>query len=87
MVKQNVVRETLTGTEKAITFTASSSKYIVKNYTSSDIYVSFYTPFETNNAIKIASGMGQECVINERFYPSTNVIYVLGTGEVEIQQL
>lgn len=86
-VEQIVKRETLAGTSKAISFKVSSPKYLVKNFSSGDIYVSFYSPFETANSIRIASGMGQECVANERYNPSTNVIYILGTGEVEVQQL
>lgn len=87
MVEQVVKRVTLTGSVKIVEFVNSSPKYLIKNFSEGDIYVSFYAPFTNNEAIKIASKFGQEVVANERFNPATNVIYINGTGEVEVQQL
>lgn len=87
MLKQIVKRVTLTGSEMELTFEDTSYQYLVKNYSEGDVYVSFYPSFDTSDAIKVASGMGQICVIREKYFTPTDVIYISGTGEVEVQQL
>lgn len=91
-MKQAVIRQTLTNNAwTAFTFTGKGRTYFVKNYTESDIYVSFENNDSENESFKIASGMGEEVAISfdvvrdENYF--TNVIYVKGTGEVEVQQM
>jgi hypothetical protein len=84
-------RVTLTGGAKAVTFNTVCGKWLVKNFTTGDIYVSFDSNLVESKAVKIAAGHGQVIVINE-YYDwndalKSNTIYVKGTGEVEVQQL
>lgn len=84
-------RITLTGSIKPVTFNNICGKWLIKNFTSSDIYVSFESNLVESKAVKIASGHGQVIVINE-YYSwddnlKSNTIYIKGTGEVEVQQL
>lgn len=88
---QQVQRVTLSGTATAVTFPYPSGKYLVKNYSSGDIYVSFESTCNPATSIRIVSGYGQVCEINERGGAAgrekAKTIYVNGTGEVEVQQL
>lgn len=88
---QQVQRVTLAGKATAVTFPYPSGKYLVKNYSSGDIYVSFESTCNPATSIRIASGYGQLCEINERGgaagQEKAKTIYVNGTGEVEVQQL
>lgn len=90
-MKLNLKRVTLSGSTEAVTFDNICRKYLVKNFTSGDIYVSFDSNLVEDNSIKIAAGMGQVCLINEHYERSlavrTNTIYIKGSGEVEVQQL
>ena len=93
MAQQQVQRVTISGSGfQEVAFTYPSGKYLVKNFSEGDIYVSFADSGQTeNNSMRIASGFGQVCVINERGGEAgqlkTSSIYVSGSGEVEIQQL
>ena len=84
-------RVVLTGTTKQVQFSQNAAIYLVKNFTSGDIYVSFNSNLVESKAIKIASGYAQECCINENAMwhknCNCNSIYVKGTGEVEVQQV
>lgn len=75
----------------AVAFPNNSGSWLVKNYSSTDIYVSFEPTVAPETSIKIASGMGQVCVISTKYgeqgQPKTNTIYINGNGEVEVQQL
>lgn len=91
MMQLNLKRVTLSGATAAVTFNNKCGKYLVKNFTSGNIYVSFDSNLVEANSIKIAAGMGQVCLINEYYDWSqevkTNTIYIKGSGEVEVQQL
>ena len=88
---QQVQRVALSGTAAAVTFPNPSGKYLVKNYSSGDIYISFESTCNPATSIRIVSGYGQVCEINERGgaagQEKAKTIYVNGTGEVEVQQL
>lgn len=88
---QQVQRVTLSGTATAVTFSYPSGKYLVKNYSSGDIYVSFESTCNPATSIRIVSGYGQVCEINERGgaegQEKSKTIYINGTGEVEVQEL
>ena len=84
-------RITLTGGIKAVTFDTVCGKWLVKNFTTGDIYASFDSNVIENKSVRIASGHGQVIVINEYYDWNDNLksktIYLKGTGEVEVQQL
>ena len=88
---QQVQRVTLAGKATAVTFPYPSGKYLVKNFSSGDVYVSFESTCNPATSIRIVSGYGQVCEINERGgaagQEKAMTIYVNGTGEVEVQQL
>ena len=90
-MKQSVKRVILTGNWQAVTFEKKAKHYFVKNFSDNDIFVSFAENDSEDTSFKIKSGFGEEVAItfyqvDNKFY-KTNVIYVKGTGEVEIQQL
>lgn len=82
---------TLTGSAQEVAFEFPSGKYLVKNFGSGAIFVSFEESVASATSIKIASGMAQVCLINERGdgngQPKQSSIWISGTGEVEVQQL
>lgn len=88
---QQVQRVTLAGAVMPVNFTYPSGKFLVKNFSLGDIYVSFESTVAQTSSIKIASGYGQVCEINERGGASgqakATTIYLNGTGEVEVQEL
>lgn len=88
---QQVQRVTLSGSPTAVTFPYPSGKYLVKNFSSGDIYVSFESTVAPASSIKISAGYGQLCEINERGgadgQAKSKSIYLNGTGEVEVQAL
>lgn len=93
MAKMQVKRITLTDstTFEEIEFENICGRYIVKNFTSGDIYVSFDEDATEDDSIKIPSGYFQEVIANEYLggldlYKTTS-IYVKGAGEIEVQQL
>lgn len=88
MVKQSVKSVVLTGQIQKIEFEKSASKYLIKNFSDGEIYVSFYGEINDDH-ITIGSKFGQECVINERYKTAINTVYIQGsgTGNVEVQQL
>lgn len=87
---QRVLRETLNGEIIKITFPSASGRWLVKNFSNNDIFVSFNENVDEATSIKIASNMYQICIINERNgagQEKRDSIYIKGTGEVEVQQL
>ena len=91
MAKIQVKRKTLDGTITAFEFEDKCGKWLVKNFSESEIYVSTEADFVDEEAIKIPSLIGQEVITNEYLggldcYKVTT-LYVKGTGEVEVQQL
>ncbi len=84
-------RITLTGAVKPVKFNTICCKWLIKNFSSGDIYVSFDSNLVESKAVKIASGHGQVIVINEYYNwdddQKSDTIYIKGTGEVEVQQL
>lgn len=91
-MKQQVKRVTLAGTGfQGIAFDRLSGEYMVKNFSNSEIYVSFDAEATEANSVKIPSNFYQVVVSNEAFGgPSkfkTKTLYVKGTGEVEVQQI
>ena len=91
-MKQQIERVTLTGTDfEEIEFTHICGKYMVKNFSDGDIYVSFDEDATEDNSVKIPAGYYQVVIANEYrggldIY-KTKTIYIKGTGEVEVQQL
>lgn len=91
---QQVQRVTLTGSVfEKVEFDKAGSKYMVKNFTDDDIYVSFDSTATTDNSVKIPAGFYQVVIANEYdslindYKNSTDSVYIKGTGEVEVQQL
>lgn len=90
-----VERLFLIGEVLAVEFSTLSPKYVVKNFSDDDIFVSFDEDFNPLKAIKISSGYAQTCMISEYVninnqIPDTyfaKTIYIYGTGEVEVQQI
>ena len=88
-----VKRVTLTsGVVSEVTFEGSfCGKWLVKNFSSGDIYASFDEDFTENNAIKIGSECGQVVIDNEYLGGlqvfKHDTIYLSGEGEIEVQQL
>lgn len=89
MSKLAVKRVTLGGSETAVKFYAPSKCFLVKNFSSADVYVAFESGASTDESIKIPSGMAQLCATD--FYEigaeKTDTIYLTGTGEVEVQEI
>lgn len=85
----NLKRFTLEGGEASVSFIPTSKVWLVKNFSEGDVYVSFATPLVEEKSIKLPSGTGQFCEIDERSgsVGAVNTIYLKGTGEVEVQQL
>lgn len=91
MMRQQVKRVNLTGDIQKIEFEKKCGKYMVKNFSDSNIYVSYDENFTEENSVKILAGYYQIVIANEYLgelepYKS-NSIFVKGTGEVEVQQL
>lgn len=91
-MKQKVIRKTLSGSGfNAVTFADKSRFYLVKNFSSSDILVSFDNTATDEECFKIKSGNAESVAVNfggvdkEEYY--TNTLYIKGSGEVEVQQL
>lgn len=87
---QKVRRIELTGAVTPVSFDTCSGKWLVKNFGSGNIYVSFTPDADESARIKIPSGVGQLCVINERYGDGCEksfTVYLSGSGEVEVQQL
>ena len=91
MMKQAVLRKTLTGGWTEFKFPQQSRFFFVKNFTEGDVLVSFANGDAESESVKIQSNMGEEGAISfcgtdkSDFY--TDTIYVKGTGEVEVQAL
>lgn len=87
-MKINIKRVTLEGTG-SVSFASKSKVWLVKNFTDADVFVSFETPIVEEESIKLPSGSGQYCEIDERggSVGAVDTIYLSGTGEVEVQQL
>lgn len=89
---QKIKRETLAGSVfEEFEFEKPAARYLVKNFTDGDIYVSFDSTATTSNSSKISAGFYQIVEANEnedsmKAY-MTDSVYIKGTGEVEVQQL
>lgn len=79
----NIFRKTISGKE-AFEFEANSAEYIVKNFSDSDVLVSFDENAESDKTIKIPSMFGQVCLAPTN---AVNTVYVDGNGEVEVQSI
>ena len=90
-IKQKVIRKTLTGAWEPFTFDVRSKSFFVKNFSESEIYVSFENNDEENESIKILPDMGEICFINAGYTLNgiyfVDTIYVKGTGEVEVEAI
>lgn len=88
---QHCKRVVLTGGATAIPFEYNSGRYLVKNFSGGDIYVSFEPTVDEEISFRISNGYAQVCVINEKGtgygQSKTDTIYIKGVGEVEVQQL
>lgn len=74
----------------SVTFPTKCGKWLVKNFSDGDIFVSFDEDFNEEAAAKIAGGCAQVVVQTE--FPTVvdhkrDTIYLAGAGEVEVQQL
>ena len=91
MKKISVKRVVLDGTATKVEFPTICRKWLVKNFTEGDIYVSFDETLNTDEAIKITSNCWQQINTNENYAWNneckSTCIHIQGTGEVEIQQL
>lgn len=93
-MKQQLIRQTLqASTWTSFEFSIPCRSFFVKNFTSSDIYVSFEQEDNTNTSFKIPTMIGEEIFISNRQDTNTNwlknTVYVYSTsgGEVEVQEL
>lgn len=90
-MQQQVKRVTLEGAVMPVSFDYPSGRFLVKNFSSGDVYVSFESTVAPASSIKISAGYGQLCEINERGgadgQAKSKTIYLNGTGEVEVQAL
>ena len=84
-MKLDIQKFTLDGNEHAFVFNRESNKVIVKNFTDSDIYVAFEQGASEDESIKIPTMLGQICQVQESPLARFNVVYVTGTGDVEVQ--
>lgn len=86
-----IERVTLTSNVQSnVKFDVKGFKFLVKNFTSGDIYVSLDDDLVNKDiAIKIPSNTAQECLIHEltALKYSTDTVRILGdnAGEVEVQ--
>ena len=82
-----VIRKTLNGSSEAFSFDNYGAKFLVKNFSDNDCYVNFdeITLDNKDNSIKIASGMSEIILDNEFSPQGYKIIYILGTGDVEVQ--
>lgn len=85
-----VLKKTVSGVT-AFNFGSKCFKFLVKNFTSGDITVSFSEKMPEGETATIKAGMGQVVVDNEYLggLPPYlhNAIYISGNGEVEVQAL
>lgn len=85
----NVKRVTLYG-KTVVSFPDRSPKWLIKNFSDSEIKVSFDEYAAEEEMITIGPGMGQVIVDNENALVYNYVydtIYIIGFGDVEVQQL
>jgi len=92
MGKLQVKRITLTDDSAftEIEFDFVCGKYMIKNFSDNDLFVSFDQDATDDDSIKIPAGYYQECIANEWLGGEpfkTSNIYVKGSGEIEVQQL
>lgn len=84
----SIERKTLSGSKTSFVFDYKRPRFVVKNFTDSDVYVSFSQSATDDKSIKIPSGMGQICMVTDEDHGiGIDTVYVKGTGEVEVQQL
>ena len=82
-----VIKKVLTGASEAFTFDEPVTKFLVKNFTDSDIFVGFeeITNENKGSTVKILTKMS-EIILDNEFNPDGHKsVYVLGTGAVEVQ--
>lgn len=92
MGKLNVKRVNLTKDQiTSVNFETTCGQWLVKNFSSSAVFVSFDEDLKEEEAIKIESGMGQVVIANYQYDWTedykTATIYLKGEGEIELQQL
>lgn len=88
-------RVTLSGSSfTAYEFKLPCTTWLIKNFSSNPIYVSFDENATTANAIKISKEFYQVCGVpvpkirgGDSELTSTDTIYIKGSGEVEINQI
>ena len=90
-MKQQLKRLNVSG-QAQIKFRYQAKRYYVKNFTNTDIFVSFeaVTNDDYSECYKISNGIAEEvCIgytgLSDRYL--TDEIFIYGTGEVEVQQL
>lgn len=89
-MKQAVIRKTLTGNWEEFNFGKNNKNFFVKNFSNSDIFVSFVNNDEESGSFKIASGYAEEVSIIQNHVSGqleASKIYIKGTGEVEVEAL
>lgn len=85
----HILRKTLVGTSTEFTFNVKGTKFLVKNFSTGNIYVNFepITNDNENTSIKIPKDIAQVVLSNE-YHGNTlkaDTLYIKGTGEVEVQ--
>ena len=90
-MKQAVIRKTLSGGWEAFSFPAKGRQFTVKNFSENPALVSFLNDGIENESVKIAAGMAETVAISfdsiDRREQKTDVVFVKGTGEIEVQSL
>ena len=82
-----VQRKTLEGASTAYTFTKEGIKFLVKNLSEEDCYVNYEAITNDNlaNSILVPAQTAQIILTDEVNCDSTAILYVKGTGVVEVQ--
>lgn len=87
----NLLQRKIVSGETEFSFGLKSRNFLVKNFGSNAVYVSFESPVAQATAIKIEGGSYQYCSANVRVDRGMELdfdkIYVSGSGEVEVQQI
>lgn len=83
-----VIKQAVSG-KTAFDFGIKCDKFLIKNYSSADISVSFSEDMPADGTITIKAGMGQIVVENEHLgcveaYAHSK-LFIEGSGEVEVQ--
>lgn len=87
MANLKLIRKTLTGDSEAFAFETVGLKFLVKNFSSSDMLVNFdpITAANESSSILLPAQTAQIVLTNENNPDGARTLYVKGTGKVEVQ--